>query len=456
MKLRLTVLILCTLLPTMMPAQKSKRAHREDSHRQAAAAAPAAENESREKPERKIASAAPDEADTTACPQRAYTPAQMDSVISVLYARRAGESFEDFAREFVTDVPDAASTALPDSVYEHRLRALASAVPLPYNSIVKNYIARYTDTRWQTMGNIISLSQYYFPMIEEELVKAGLPVELRALPIIESALRVNAVSRAGAVGLWQFMPSTGKLYGLEINSMVDERCDPVLSTRAACRFLKDLYSMFGDWTLAIAAYNCGPGNVTKAFARAGHGARSFWDIYEYLPRETRGYVPAFIGASYAYAYHRQHGIKVERPPMPMATDTVTVSRITHLEQISSTIDLPLETLRDLNPQYKMNIIPATTKTYALTLPMRSLSEYVAHEAEIMSKDSLYLKEYINPANIDKKKLESIRTIYVVRSGDTLSRIASRHGCTVAQLKKWNNLRSDRINIGQRLRIERSR
>lgn len=222
---------------------------------------------------------------------------------------------------------------------------------LPFNPIVKNYIRRYVDTRYGTINRVLSLSRYYFPLIEEELIKADLPVELRALPIIESALSTTATSPMGAVGLWQFMPATGKSYGLEINSFVDERRDPVQATRAACRYLKDLYSIYHDWTLAIAAYNCGPGNVNKALARAG-GGTTFWDIYEYLPRETRGYVPAFVGASYAYAYHQQHGIQSENPPMPLATDTIRVTRLLHLGQVASTLDIPIETLRTLNPQYK--------------------------------------------------------------------------------------------------------
>ncbi len=184
--------------------------------------------------------------------------------------------------------------ATPDSVYAHRLQQLVSPVQLPYNPIVRGYIARYTNPRYGTISRILGMSQYYFPLIEEELIKAGLPVELRALPIIESALNPTAVSRMGAAGLWQFMPSTGKLYGLEVNSLIDERYDPVLATRAACRYLKDMYAVFGDWMLAIASYNCGPGNVNKAIARSG-GGKTFWEIYDYLPRETRGYVPAFIG-----------------------------------------------------------------------------------------------------------------------------------------------------------------
>ena len=279
-------------------------------------------------------------------------------------------------------------------------------------------------------------------------------MELRALPIIESALSPVAVSPMGATGLWQFMPSTGKSYGLEINSLVDERRDPVLSTRAACRFLKDLYAIYGDWSLAIAAYNCGPGNVNKAIARAGGNGRTFWDIYDYLPRETRGYVPAFIGASYAYAYHSQHAIAPTPSPLPLATDTIRVARLLHLGQVASTIDVPIETLRQLNPQYKQDIIPATTKPYTLILPQRSVSAYIAREAEIHAKDSMYLKEYLNPANLDKKRQERTGTVYTVKKGDTLGGIARRYRVTTAQLMRWNKLKSaHKLRIGQKLRIE---
>lgn len=360
-----------------------------------------------------------------------------------------------FQRYIDIDSLASSSDTTPDSVYANRLRALVSPVQLPFNPIVKNYIRRYVDTRYGTINRVLSLSRYYFPLIEEELIKADLPVELRALPIIESALSTTATSPMGAVGLWQFMPATGKSYGLEINSFVDERRDPVQATRAACRYLKDLYGIYHDWTLAIAAYNCGPGNVNKALARAG-GGTTFWDIYEYLPRETRGYVPAFVGASYAYAYHQQHGIQSENPPMPLATDTIRVTRLLHLGQVASTLDIPIETLRTLNPQYKMDIIPATIKSYTLVLPQHYLCQYIASEEEIHRKDSTYLKEYINPANIEKKKLADATpayTTYTVKRGDTLGAIARRYRTTTAQIMKLNKLKNaNKLREGQRLRI----
>lgn len=385
---------------------------------------------------------------------------QADSLVAVWRERQQADSFTEFFDRFVledsTAVADAPATdAATDSLYAGRLRALVSPIPLPYNYIVKGYINRYVNPRYGTIGRILGSSQYYFPMIEDELLKENLPIELRALPIIESALSPTAVSPVGAVGLWQFMPSTGKSYGLEVNSLVDERRDPVRATQAACRYLKDLYAIYNDWTLAIAAYNCGPGNVNKALARAG-GGTTFWDIYEYLPRETRGYVPAFVGASYAYAYHQQHGIQSENPPMPLATDTIRVTRLLHLGQVASTLDIPIETLRTLNPQYKMDIIPATIKSYTLVLPQHYLCQYIASEEEIHRKDSTYLKEYINPANIEKKKLADATpayTTYTVKRGDTLGAIARRYRTTTAQIMKLNKLKNaNKLREGQRLRI----
>ena len=380
------------------------------------------------------------------------TAEQADSLLAEWRERQRLDAYEEFFRDYVLEDTTVVADQTPDSIYMQRLRNLASPIQLPFNSIVKGYINRYVDPRSGTISRILGMSQYYFPIIEEELLREGLPVELRALPIIESALSPTAVSPMGAVGLWQFMPTTGKSYGLEINSLVDERRDPARSTAAACRFLKDLYAIYNDWTLAIAAYNCGPGNVNKALARSG--GKTFWEIYDYLPRETRGYVPAFIGATYAYAYHQLHGIEPTEAPIPLSVDTLHVNRLMHLNQISSTIDLPLETLRQLNPQYKLDIIPATTKSYTLVLPQRSVAQYIAHEPEIRAKDSMYLKEYINPANIDKKRLERSGTIYVVKKGDTLGAIARRYRVTTTQLMRWNNIKNaHKLRIGQRLRIE---
>lgn len=384
-----------------------------------------------------------------------FTASQADSLVAEWREQQQHTSFREFFDSYIqVDTTNFSTT--PDSVYTRRLQALASPVQLPFNSIVRSYINRYTDSRYGTISRILGLSQYYFPLIEDELIKEGLPIELRALPIIESALSPSVASPMGAMGLWQFMPSTGKSYGLEVNSLVDERRDPVRSTQAACRYLKDLYAIYKDWTLAIAAYNCGPGNVNKAIARAGgETCKSFWAIYDFLPRETRGYVPAFIGASYAYAYHRQHGIKPISPPIPLSVDTLHVTRLIHFQQIASTIDVPIETLRQLNPQYKMDIIPATTRPYTLVLPQRNMAQYIAHETDIYAKDSMFLKEYINPTNLDHKRQEAPAVkYYTIKRGDTLGAIARRYRVTTTQLMRWNKIKSaHNLRIGQKIRIE---
>lgn len=384
------------------------------------------------------------------------TPVQYDSLLHVWNTRRALESYERFFEEYIAvDPATAALDTMPDSVYVNRLRALASPIQLPFNAVVKAVIARYTSPESTLMSRILGLSQYYFPMIEEELIKAGLPIELRALPIIESALSPNAVSHAGAAGLWQFMPATGKIYGLEINSLVDERFDPLKATQAACRYLKDLYGIYYDWPLALAAYNCGPGNVNKAITRSG--GRDFWSVYDCLPRETRGYVPAFIAASYTYAYHSQHGIRYTEPPLPLATDTLHIDRLLHLGQVASSVEnVSIETLRLLNPQYRIDIIPATTKSYVLTLPQYAVAACIQAQELIHSKDSLFLKEYIDPANIDKKRAteSTASTVYhTVKRGETLGGIARRYHVSTQNLMRWNNIKSaNKIREGQRLKI----
>ncbi len=385
-------------------------------------------------------------------------PQQLDSLLALWHKDQDMIVYEEYFQRFIEEDSIALddSNMLPDSIYQERLNALASPIPLAYNHIVKGYINRYTKSQTGSMSVILGRSQHYFPMMEQILLEEGLPVELCMLAVVESALSATAVSRAGAAGLWQFMPRTGKYFGLQINSLIDQRRDPILATRAACKYLKYLYGLYNDWSLALAAYNCGPGNVNKAIARSGMGDKaSYWNVYDYLPRETRGYVPAFIGATYAYHYHKDHGIRVTEAPLPVATDTLQINRILHLEQVASSIDVPIETLRMLNPQYKLDIIPATKQVYALTLPQQNVSEYIENESVILAKDSLYLKEYINPTNLDKRIASSTGSTYVVKSGDVLGSIARRHGVTVSQIMRWNNLKSaHKLRIGQRLRIEK--
>lgn len=383
-----------------------------------------------------------------------YTPAAADSLAEQLKLKQVNDAMQNFFDKYVCEPVAMDTDASLDSLYAARIKAIVTPIHLPYNEVVRTYINRYVDGSG-LMSRVLARAKYYFPMIEEELLKAGLPVELRALAVVESALVATAVSRVGATGLWQFMPPTGKAYGLEINSMVDERYDPVKSTRAACKHLKYLYDLYNDWSLALAAYNCGQGNVNKALARAGGNPQSFWDVYWFLPSETRGYVPAFIAASYAYIYHQAHNITSAEPPLPIAVDTVHVSRLMHLGQVSSTIDVPNETLKMLNPQYKLEIIPATTKPYTLVLPANRLTEYVTNEATIFAKDSTYLKEYLNPETVQKKIAQASVTYHKVKSGETLGAIARKYRVTTAQLMRWNGIKNaNKLSIGQRLRIEK--
>lgn len=383
-----------------------------------------------------------------------FTPSMVDSLTDQLKQQQVDEAFQNFFNDYICEPEQMSTDAEMDSLYSERLKALVSPIHLPYNSVVRTYIKRYTDGSG-LMSRVLALAQYYFPMIDEELLNAGLPVELHAMAIIESALQATVISRAGAGGLWQFMPRTARAYGLEVNSMIDERFDPLKATKAACKYMKDLYKMYNDWSLAIAAYNCGPGNVNKALARAGGNPQSFWEVYWYLPSETRGYVPAFIAASYAFAYHKAHNISYAESPLPIAVDTIHVNKLLHLEQISSTIDLPKEVLKSLNPQYKLDIIPATTKSYSLILPTNRISEYIANEKTIHGKDSIYLKEYLNPSVVAKKMEQTSVVYHRVKSGETLGAIARRYRVTTTQIMRWNGLKNaNRLSIGQRLRIEK--
>ena len=337
---------------------------------------------------------------------------------------------------------------------------IASVIELPYNDVVRRYIEAYTGRLHGRMEQMLGLSQVYFPLIEEELDRQGLPQELKILPMIESALHPKAVSRAGAAGLWQFMLRTGKSMGLEVNSFVDQRFDPVASTRAACRYLKMLYDIYGDWMLVIAAYNCGPGNVNKALRRA-ENPTSYWDIYPFLPRETRGYIPSFIAATYAYTFHKAHGMEPASPPVPLSTDTVTIHKMMHFEQVSSSLDLPVELLRELNPQYKLDIVPATDKPYELVLPFHLLTAFVDRQEAIHASDTLYLQRYLNPANFaggSSANLPMVAlsgTTYKVQSGDVPGSIAQRFGVSTRALLDANNITDPRrLRIGQVLQIPR--
>lgn len=396
-----------------------------------------------------------------------------DSLLSDWYKANISISYEDFVNDFIDiDMTSeyAPKEALPDSVYQERLNMLASAIQLPYNPIVKQYIMRYTIKYNTFMNRMLGLAQYYMPIFEKELDLNGLPEELKIMPVIESALNPNILSHAGAGGLWQFMLPVGKHYGLEYNSFVDERFDPVKSTQAACRLIKDYYKIYGDWTLVIAAYNCGAGNVNKAIKRVPN-AKTYWDIYEYLPRETRGHIPSFIGMTYAYTFHKAHGIEPQSPPHPIATDTIQIKQMLHFNQITSTLNIPIQLLRDLNPQFKKDIIPAKEKIYTLVLPMKDITRFVEHEKEIYAKDSVYLAEYLNidlnaleKSDISKSATSSSRNsssatktatkTYKVKKGDNLGSIAAKNGLTAKQLMKLNGITDPRkLQIGQTLKIK---
>jgi len=347
---------------------------------------------------------------------------------------------------------------LPDSVYLDRLSRIPNIIPLSFNRIVRNYIHVYTHTKKDKLEIMLGLSQYYFPLIEEILDRYDLPYELKYMAVIESALNPRAVSRAGATGLWQFMYGTGKMYGLTINSLVDERRDPVKSTEAAARYLKDLYKIYHDWILVIAAYNCGPGNVNKAIRRTG-GKRNYWDIYYRLPRETRGYVPAYIAATYAMNYYQDHHLRPVPIEMPLATDTLIIEDNLHFRQVSEILGIPLKELRDLNPQYRRDIVPGKSKPQAIRIPMAYTTAFLDLQDSIfgfkqnkyLSTDKLVTRpvysHYVPPPPTGKTKL-----IYTVKPGDNLGFIAEWYHVRTSNLRYWNGVRHNLIRTGQKLKV----
>ena len=354
--------------------------------------------------------------------------------------------------------------SLSDSVLISRLKALPTVIPIPYNAMVKEGIATYITDRPRLIRVILALGDYYFPIMEEIFDRHGLPVELVYLTVIESALNPFAVSPAGASGLWQLMLPTGRSLGLTINSLVDERFDVYKSSEAAALYLKQLYGLFDNWLLAIAAYNCGPGNVTKAIRRSG-GKTTFWGVYPYLPRETRNYIPLFIGAYYACYYHNEHNICPQAQSMPLATDTLAVQIPLTFAQISQSTGIPTEQIRTLNPQYKRGVIPAAGSTpYTIRLPLKGITRLDEalinlrrdHKEEL-SKQIAEAQEEIKKAPAPTQKSKATRggyKIYKVRRGDTLSKIAKRHGVSVAAIKRANGLkgRNPKLRPGQRLKI----
>ena len=337
--------------------------------------------------------------------------------------------------------------------YISRLNRLPNVIEMPYNEVVRKFIDQYCTRLRRSVSYMLGANNFYVPIFEEALESYQLPLELKYLPVIESALNPSATSRVGAAGLWQFMITTGKSYGLDVNSLIDERRDPIKSSYAAAHYLQDLYKIFGDWTLVIAAYNCGPANVNKAIRRAG-GSQDYWQIYPYLPRETRGYVPAFIAANYVMNYYCEHGICPAVADLALDTDTVLISRNLHFRQISDICQVPMEEIRSLNPQYKKDIIPGESMPCTLRLPQEVLYNFIANEDTVYKykADEFFSKRKTVQIKEEAKSSSSSPRYHRIRSGETLSTIARRYGTTVKRLKQLNGLKNDRISAGKSLRV----
>ncbi|MCL2027582.1 MAG: transglycosylase SLT domain-containing protein [Bacteroidales bacterium] len=346
-----------------------------------------------------------------------------------------------------------------DSVFQERLNQIHTLMDLPYNPRVRAYIESYIVRRRNQMRAMLMLSRYYFPMFEKELEKHGMPDELKYLAVIESALNPRAVSRAGASGPWQFMYRTGRMFGLRVTPELDERFDPEKSTEAAVLYLKSLHSQFDCWTLALAAYNSGPGTVRRAITRA-RGKRDFWEIYQFLPRETRNYVPGFIGATYAFTYYREHGITLSETDWPEIMDSVVIHQRLHFDQIAQFTGTPMQTIRDHNPQYLKDVVPASEENpFVLRLPANFILKFIEYSDTIFMAP-LSEQETQQPAltatGEQSTRGQLSRVTYRVKRGDALSLIAVRFGVTVPQLKEWNNLQSDFLRVNQNLTIYTNR
>jgi len=387
----------------------------------------------------------------------------VDSLLSLYHAKTYLSIDENCRMQDINPV-------FSQEVYIERLRSLPTVMEMPYNEIVQTFIDRYTGRLRRSVSFMLGASNFFMPIFEEALEAYQLPLELKYLPIIESALKPNAVSRAGAAGLWQFMITTGKDYGLEISSLVDERRDPLKSSYAAAHYLSDLYKIFNDWNLVIAAYNCGPMTINKAIHRA-NGEKDYWKIYPYLPRETRGYVPAFIAANYVMTYYCEHNICPMQCQLPVKSDTVVVNRDIHLSQISEVLDIDLEMLRSLNPAYRRDIVPGNTKPSPIRMLPADLSRFIDQQDsiyehrvnELLTKRSTVAVSIDNSYS-DRRKGHSYRNksrrggkssagrSVTVRKGDTLGAIARRNGTTVANLRRLNGIRGNNIRAGKKIRI----
>ena len=394
----------------------------------------------------------------------------IDSLLSLWYVKNSISEAETSRELLAQNTP----VFFSDSIYEAALKKIPTTFPLVYNQKVKEWIEMYIRRGKYLIPTILGLSKYYFPRIEEELDKQGIPLELKYLTIVESALNPRAVSRVGATGLWQFMYGTGKMYDLEVTTLVDERRDPDKATVAAAKLLKDMYAIYGDWALVIASYNCGPGNVNRAIRRSG-GKSTFWEIYPYLPTETRGYVPAFIAVNYIMNNCEAHGYKPINVNMPTYSDTVMVTRKLHFGQVSGVLGISVDELRELNPQYKMDIIPGDIKPSQLRLPADFSLRFASLEDSIYKfQDSIFFApqnqlayqraatlkgnpgrggSYHEPVPCDNTiPAGTSKLVYTVKQGDTFGFIANWYDVKVAKLKCWNNIDRDRLAVGQKITV----
>ncbi len=378
-----------------------------------------------------------------------YMIEEIDSILNNWQARNLLKSLEYDSLQY-KDIKTS------DTVYAERLQSMPTIVKMPYNRMVRSCIDSYTTKNRSLVAYMLGMSEFYMPIIEEEIDKAGIPHELKYLPIIESALNPKAVSRANAKGLWQFMFSTAKIYGLKSNNYIDERFDPIKSTKAAVRYLADLYRLFGKWELAIAAYNCGPGNVKKAIVRSD-GKTDFWEIYYYLPRETRGYLPMFIAANYIMTYHKEHGIFPMEPSTPISTDTIVVSKNLHFKQIAEVCGAEIDEIRALNPQYIKDIIPGENEPYTLRLSNRLVTDFLANEDSIYRHKEqeffprVSIAEMLKQAKANDDGRGTLKR-HKIKSGETLGSIARKYRVTVKQIMKWNGMRNTNIRAGKYLNI----
>lgn len=387
-------------------------------------------------------------------------PKSMTYPLDSLFTDWKAKNYIDLGKDCSTSTEN---PLFSDSTYIDRLSRMPTVMEMPYNEIVRKFIDMYAGRLRNHVAFMLSACNFYMPIFEEALDAYDIPLELKYLPIIESALNPSAVSRAGACGLWQFMLGTGKMYGLESNSLVDERRDPIKATWAAARYLKDMYDIYKDWNLVIAAYNCGPGTINKAIRRSG-GKTDYWEIYNFLPKETRGYVPAFIAANYVMTYYCKHNICPMETNIPDATDTVQVSRNLHFEQIADICSINLDEIKSLNPQYKKNIIPGESKPQTLRLPMNSISTFIDKQDTIYAhrNDELFKNRKVVAVNDTRSNTRSSKssassssgnaTYHKIRSGENLGSIARKYGVSVNQLKSWNGLRNNNISAGKRLKI----